>query len=317
MSVKNKSGYLFLLNEDIKNREVGENEINYKIHHFPDGEKQIELIGDFLKYSGSTVRVYARLSTLENIFLLCQLCEVFKRYNIDMDLTITYLMGQRNDRIMSFGSAVNQDIIVDWLLKYTNRSINYLGVINRINILEPHNPDSLLRLTGRLSSDSSTTVSLYKLFDNVDGGHLEDIIVFPDEGSYDRYRNNTFIKQKILNKNHIIGRKTRIGRDEIRIDVSVFGGKIKDLKNKRFVVIDDLCDGGGTFIVLANKLREKYGNDIFITLYVTHSVNSDGLLRVAKIYNRVVTTDSFKTYSQDDINKLPENIIIAKAHLLL
>lgn len=71
------------------------------------------------------------------------------------------------------------------------------------------------------------------------------------------------------------------------------------------------------FIVLANKLREKYGNDILITLYVTHSVNSDGLLRVAKIYNRVVTTDSFKTYSQDDINKLPENIIIAKAHLLL
>jgi ribose-phosphate pyrophosphokinase len=48
----------------------------------------------------------------------------------------------------------------------------------------------------------------------------------------------------------------------------------------KVLVIDDICDGGGTFIPLADNLRSAFGEigeDILIDLYVTHGIFSRGL----------------------------------------
>jgi ribose-phosphate pyrophosphokinase len=48
-----------------------------------------------------------------------------------------------------------------------------------------------------------------------------------------------------------------------------------DLTGKEVVILDDICDGGGTFIGLTKKLREKGAAKV--TLYVTHGMFTKGV----------------------------------------
>lgn len=65
------------------------------------------------------------------------------------------------------------------------------------------------------------------------------------------------------------------------------------------LIVDDICDGGGTFIGLAQELRAKGANRV--GLYVSHGIFSKGLecLRDGGI-DHVFTTDSYCTLPSDE-----------------
>src|SRR5574343_364454 len=100
-----------------------------------------------------------------------------------------------------------------------------------------------------------------------------DVIVAPDEGALKKiYHLQTSLKNKGIDVDVITASKTR--------DVST--GRITsvtltecDLTNKRCIIIDDIADGGGTFIPLAEALRTSGASRI--ELYVTHGIFAKGL----------------------------------------
>lgn len=47
-----------------------------------------------------------------------------------------------------------------------------------------------------------------------------------------------------------------------------------DFKNKKVLIVDDICDGGGTFIEIAKQLNER--GVMSINLYVTHDLHTKG-----------------------------------------
>jgi ribose-phosphate pyrophosphokinase len=57
-------------------------------------------------------------------------------------------------------------------------------------------------------------------------------------------------------------------------------------------VIDDLCDGGGTFIGIAQELR-KAGITQPLYLYVSHGIFSKGLEVLFQHFDQIFTTNSF------------------------
>lgn len=57
------------------------------------------------------------------------------------------------------------------------------------------------------------------------------------------------------------------------------------------LIVDDICDGGRTFIELAKVLRAAGADRVF--LYVTHGIFSQGLGVFAGLIDGVFTTDSF------------------------
>lgn len=65
-----------------------------------------------------------------------------------------------------------------------------------------------------------------------------------------------------------------------------------DVQGKKCFIVDDICDGGATFIGLAKKLYERGAEDV--SLFVTHGIFSKGVkpLREAGI-KWILTTDSF------------------------
>lgn len=54
------------------------------------------------------------------------------------------------------------------------------------------------------------------------------------------------------------------------------------ISSNSFVVVDDICDGGRTFIELAKVLKETYSEDINLHLYVTHGFFTKGLEVLSK-----------------------------------
>jgi phosphoribosylpyrophosphate synthetase len=78
----------------------------------------------------------------------------------------------------------------------------------------------------------------------------------------------------------------------------------EEFNGEEITVIDDLCDGGGTFVGVASELRKL--NPTKLRLVVTHAVNYDGILKVANVYDEVVITNSYKNWGVDEV--LPSNV---------
>lgn len=56
------------------------------------------------------------------------------------------------------------------------------------------------------------------------------------------------------------------------------------------IIVDDICDGGGTFLGIADKLNLSPG---ILGLYVTHGIFSKGLEELRKRFCRIYTTNSY------------------------
>jgi ribose-phosphate pyrophosphokinase len=69
-------------------------------------------------------------------------------------------------------------------------------------------------------------------------------------------------------------------------------------EGRHYVVIDDICDGGGTFIGLGELIREQGAT---ADLYVTHGLFSKGTNALKKIYKNIITTDTRRINERNDV----------------
>jgi len=67
--------------------------------------------------------------------------------------------------------------------------------------------------------------------------------------------------------------------------------KVDDLDGHDLLIIDDICDGGRTFIELAKVLKENH-NPGKICLYVTHGIFSKGFKIFEGLIDKIITTNS-------------------------
>lgn len=117
-------------------------------------------------------------------------------------------------------------------------------------------------------------------------------VIYPDEGSRERYQgflNDGFSKRGMITFNK--KRDLKTGKIEsFEIDYA-------SLTSKNFVFIDDLCDGGGTFLGELEVLKGKYPDGIF-TLIVCHAVNEQGLRKVLDKFDKVIISNSYKDWDK-------------------
>lgn len=79
-------------------------------------------------------------------------------------------------------------------------------------------------------------------------------------------------------------------RDEATGTLSKFQVGGDKLKDEPCLVIDDICDGGGTFIGLAKELRKKGAGKLYLA--VSHGIFSKGFDELGGFYDKIFTTDS-------------------------
>jgi ribose-phosphate pyrophosphokinase len=69
-----------------------------------------------------------------------------------------------------------------------------------------------------------------------------------------------------------------------------------DLQGKDCLIVDDICDGGGTFIGLAKELKKHNAGNLYLS--VSHGIFSKGLKELNQYFTNIFTTDSFKTIDE-------------------
>lgn len=252
---------------------------NYKIITFPDGEVHLELKDINRK---EQVRIYCRIANAQDLFILMQLSDILKRQCVEVDdVTITYLMGQRCDRLFDINRPFTLGVVADVV-----NSFNALSV----TIWEPHS-ERALRLINKASAMPITVMIASRLRRE----NKELLFAVPDMGAQYRYHglNPAVICSKV--------------RDEATgnlLDFKVVT-TTSDVKDRELLLVDDLCDGGGTFVGLAPKLRELEPETL--NLAVTHAVQLNGIKRVAEVYDNVYITNSYKGWDKED---LPSNVYV-------
>lgn len=188
-------------------------------------------------------------------------------------LVLPYIPGARQDRSNPTGDVLFTAASVAGMINQRN--------FERVVVVDPHSPVSSGLINNCLEYPLERIAS--RLYPGYGG------IIAPDKGAKGR-------AEKIANamgKDIVYGSKVRdVSTGRLSgFDISVEAGK-------HYLVVDDICDGGGTFIGLGEKIREQ---GAFADLYVTHGIFSKGTTALKSIYKNIITTDSRVISDRNDV----------------
>jgi ribose-phosphate pyrophosphokinase len=154
---------------------------------------------------------------------------------------------------------------------------------SRVVILDPHSPETPKRIHNvRIYPQSEVAKKLWQGYSG---------IISADKGGKERAE----AMAQAMGLPVTYGGKTR--------DVStgkLTGFTLEELpvKGGHYLVVDDICDGGGTFIGLGEKIREQGS---YADLYVSHGIFSKGTKELKEIFKNIYTTDSRQVHERNDV----------------
>ena len=257
-----------------------DSDIKYSISRFPDGEVQISLEEFSHK---KQVLVKCRITNAEDLFILMQVLDILDRHEVLYNLHIYYLMGMRMDRVMDFNRPFTLKVVLN-SLKNCNA--------DAIKILEPHSDVyydyRFERKFTELYIENNPSNTVWNDFQ----------IVFPDAGAKERY---DFQYDKIT----LTCSKVRDLATGKILEIKVDNPEV--ISDKPLLILDDLCDGGGTFCGIAKAFNSLGIPKERLNIAITHMVNPKGIKNLSENFNHVWFTNSYK-----DWDNLPENITMLK-----
>lgn len=114
-------------------------------------------------------------------------------------------------------------------------------------------------------------------------------VVFPDQGAADRYGECV----RDMGMPYLVAQKVRDQSTGRITDYTLDWPEEWDAEETRILVIDDICDGGATFIELGKRLQKILRKPP--SLYVSHGIFSKGLDELKQFYKKIITTNSLPT----------------------
>ena len=259
-------------------------DLAFKLSTFPDGQPHFKLETYERDFHAATIEM--GIKSPSDLFQISLVVDVLKQHGYgEVNLDIRYLMGARMDRAI--------DAFQPHTLQVVARQINSLGFA-KVRILDVHS-----EVATRLIRNSSNVLP-YKVVQQVMATLGDVDAVCPDKGADQRVYlllgDGTAFPGTWI---HHCFKK----RDMQTGALSGFTVPREGLKGRDLLIIDDICDGGGTFVGLAKELRA--GGARSVNLFVTHGIFSKGL--PLEGIDVVYTTDSYQpdTYGFEKIVCIP------------
>ena len=258
-------------------------QIKYKISQFPDGQQTIDLTdwNNLLRYNDA-VKINSRLNNFKDLELIICATQAVRNIkpNREIALYVPYFMGSRSDRKFAEGG-------VNYLKQVICPIINSLNFVTVIT-LDPHS-DVLEACLNNYEKVNNHTLAKYSLakIDNKNGAQDRICLVSPDAGAYKKIFDvaKKFGIENIITATKVRDMKTgKILRTEIPI--------LDQHTNIQYVIIDDICDGGRTFVELAKVIKEGRPT-AKVHLIVTHGIFSAGFEELNKYFEGIYTTNSY------------------------
>ncbi len=269
-------------------------DIKYKISKFPDGQQQITIL-EFDSFDSSKigqeyeiygpVQIKSRLNNFQDLELIICAAKSLRSLGVkEIHLYVPYFMGARSDRKFEEGS---NNYLKDVICPIIN-SLNFESV----TVLDPHSHvlEACLNNFKKESNYGLTKWALGYIDEGMEGNY---ILISPDAGASHKIN---FIYEQLKLQNGYKGdiitcSKERDG--EGKLTRTVVPISLEDC-TKDLIIIDDICDGGRTFINIAKYIKEVHPkSDCKIYLIVTHGIFSGGFDELGKYFDGIYCTNSY------------------------
>lgn len=239
--------------------------LKYKYFNFPTGERHIviESIGHL-----PIANVNLEYENDSEIMELLLINDAIKRLGGKInELHIPYVPYSRQDRINVQGESFSLKVFCDL--------INYIGA-NTVHIIDPHSDVTSALL------NNAVIIPQHEIFENLLIEKNNFFLVCPDGGAL----------KKIYK---LATATTPLGIIECSKRRNPLNGEItgvyvpcgEGLEND-FIIVDDICDGGRTFIEISKVIKQKNPNSKVI-LMVSHGFFTKGLEVFDGLINEVYT----------------------------
>jgi ribose-phosphate pyrophosphokinase len=259
-------------------------DIKYKISKFPDGQQSIKLdMVDADLPNKITVSITSRFNSFLDLELIIAANQALREFSYveNVKLNVPYFLGARSDRKFEAGTSNYLKTVICPIINAQKFS--------RVTVLDPHSDvleaclDNYHKHNNhRLVKDALTAI------DNKNDAQERICLVSPDAGAYKKIFDvaKEFGINRIITANKVRDIKTG---NIIRTEVPTLD-QHADLK---YVIIDDICDGGRTFVELAKAMKESRPS-AKIYLIVTHGIFSAGFDTLNQYFEGIYTTNSVK-----------------------
>ena len=271
---------------------------------FPDGAAHVKGGDDFnpepYEYQLADIRGLDH----SDLFVLAMWENVCTQYGQKKVVLLPYLPGARADRGVPFGANVYGEFLTNLFL-------------DQVITLDPHSAVApMMIMNGDQPHDMGNNVTVFP-FERIIKREIQNVesdqmpqpyvgVIAPDKGAVDRATRAA----------RVMGIPVYRAEKSRDFETGRLTGfhMIDELPSEgRLLIVDDICDGGGTFIGLA----EAAGLDPErVDLWVTHGVFSKGVNGLLDRFGAVHTTDSyFQPPAEPTFS--PESTSLVKVHHLL
>ncbi|MGX1931222.1 ribose-phosphate diphosphokinase [Flagellimonas sp. 2504JD4-2] len=246
--------------------------IEFDSFTFHGGEPHIKILSSIDKEEYVTIT--HRIQSFNDFGLLLLAVDALHRLAIkNISVFIPYFPAARQDRVMMGGEPLSIKVYTDIL--------NALN-LNEISIYDPHSEVTPALL------NNCTVISNHEFIKQTIKDIGEEVfLISPDGGAL----------KKIYKLTHALGGIEVVecskSRDVKTGHISDFKVYAENLQGKTCLIVDDICDGGGTFIGLAKELKKKNAGKLYLA--VSHGIFSKGLDELSQYFDKIYCTDSFRS----------------------
>lgn len=250
---------------------------------FPGGEVHAA-VADARKLTESkpmAATIKARLRSSNDLMALLLVTDALRRClrpDTAISLICPYLPYARQDRVCQDGEAFSLSVAASLI-----NSQNYRAV----TIWDPHSYTTRSLINNLYVVEAADLISEPAVRDA--------FLIAPDRGASERVER---IARKFSRPMGTCRKERSSSGVSITLPFVHFLESRDSFRPDRpFLVVDDICDGGRTFLTVADALEKHFGVRLNLCLWVTHGIFSepvDGLLRR---YGHIYTANSFLDYS--------------------
>jgi ribose-phosphate pyrophosphokinase len=268
---------------------------------FAGGERHIQVPADILNSLKGTVQVQAKIANSQDLMDYLLLENVLLHQGLEIDLEIPYFPYARQDRMCATGQAFSLEIMTRLLninhekFPQQRKSVKVWDAHSCVTEKLLHENTHFFEIENVQPSEmilKNTSLQTYLTAQ-------ETVLVCPDAGAKQRTKT-------IANAINSL-RDDEIGivycekrRDPVTGKIQNAQVNAEDLTGKTAVITDDICDGGATFIGIAQELKKL--NCQHVILYVTHGIFSKGLEVFDGLVDQIFTTNSFPQIENPKLN---------------
>lgn len=233
---------------------------------YPDGQHSIKLNLEKIDVK-QPVSIKCRIRNFRELEVLLCLVTSLKKYDFCINkIFFVYLFGMRSDRAFEVGQPNYFKDVVKPILKLLDCNLVFLS---------PHNLNQIENFE----------------YIKID---INPNITYSIAGDYSFYKIHSYMLDGYFEKN----RKEKI---EIKLHHKTKTTKISDYKE--ILILDDLCDGGATFIAEGEYIK-KHFYDKTLKLFVCHGLFTQGIHHLLSYFDEIICTNSYQDIDHTNVKQI-------------